>query len=108
MFLIRVLYKPFAIIGAIISARIGRQVFNSIWSAVDDKPPALPGSGQSSAVKTVAGTALQAGVLAGSAAAVDRVFASAFHHVIGAWPRKPAGPRTAEQAEAQPAARADA
>lgn len=93
--MIRLLYKPFAIVAAIVAGRIGRQVFRSVWSAIDDAPPPVPGSGDGGLVKVVGAQALQAGVMAGVAAAVDRQFARAFHHLIGAWPAKrpkPAAP----------------
>jgi hypothetical protein len=40
-------------------------------------------------VKVIGGHALQAAVMAGSAAAIERVFARSFHHLLGIWPRKP-------------------
>jgi hypothetical protein len=43
-------------------------------------------------LKVVGGRALQAAVMAGSAAAVDRLFAKGFHHVLGIWPKKPPKP----------------
>jgi hypothetical protein len=85
----RLLYKPFGIIGAIIAARIGRKAFDSVWTKIDDEPPPRPGTGQSTAVKVIYAQALRAGVMAASAAAVDRVFARGFHYAIGIWPKKP-------------------
>jgi hypothetical protein len=92
MFLLRLLYKPFAIISAIIAGRVGRSVFRSIWAKIDDGPPPTPGSGGGSTMKVVGAQALQAGVMAGTAAAVDRTFARFFHHLIGIWPKKPPEP----------------
>jgi len=89
---IKLLYKPFAIIAGFISARVGKSVFRSLWSKFDDAPPPPPGSGEGSAVKAVGAQALQAGVMAGVAAAVNRAFAASFHHLIGAWPEKPPKP----------------
>jgi hypothetical protein len=85
----KLLYKPFAIVAGIVSARIGRQLFRSVWSAIDGAPPPEPGTGQAGVVKVVGAQALQAGVMAGVAAGVDGAFASAFHHLVGVWPRKP-------------------
>jgi hypothetical protein len=85
----RLLYKPFGIIGAIIASLIGRKAFDSIWAKVDDAPPPKPGTGQSTAVKVVYAQALRAAVMAASAAAVDRVLARGFHYAIGIWPKKP-------------------
>jgi uncharacterized protein DUF4235 len=92
MFLLRLLYKPFALIAALISARIGRSVFRTIWGRIDDAPPPAPGDGGGSLVKVVGAQALQAGVMTGVAAAVDRSFAVVFHHLIGIWPKKPPEP----------------
>ncbi|MBV9818042.1 MAG: DUF4235 domain-containing protein [Solirubrobacterales bacterium] len=88
----RLLYKPLAIIAALISARIGKSLFESIWSRIDREPPPEPGSGEGSMTKVVAGQALQAGVMAATAAWVDRWFARGFHHTIGVWPKKPPAP----------------
>jgi uncharacterized protein DUF4235 len=92
MFLLRLLYKPFAIIGAIVAGRLGRSVFRSVWAKIDDAPPPTPGAGEGGILKVVGAQALQAGVMAGTAAAVDRTFARFFHHLIGIWPKKPPEP----------------
>jgi hypothetical protein len=94
----RLLYKPLAIIAGLISARIGRSVFRSLWSKIDHEPPPIPGSGEGSVAKVVGAQALQAGVMAGTAAAVDRGFATVFHHLIGIWPKKPPKPPEDESA----------
>jgi hypothetical protein len=84
----KLLYKPFALLGAIIAGRLGQRLFRSLWSKIDDAPPPAPGSGEASMAKVVGAQALQAGVMAGVAAAVDRAFSSVFHHLVGAWPGK--------------------
>ena len=93
----RLLYKPFGIIGALIAARLGRKAFDSVWDQIDDAPPPRPGTGQSTAVKVIGAQALRAGVMAASAAAVDRAFAHAFHYFIGIWPKKPPKPEADTQ-----------
>ena len=92
MVLLRLLYKPFSIIGAIIAGRLGQRLFRRIWAKIDNEPPPRPGTGEAGTLKVVAATALEAGVLAGTAAAVDRTFARFFHHLIGIWPKKPPEP----------------
>ena len=42
----RLLYKPFGIIGGIIASLLGRKAFDSIWAKIDDAPPPKPGTGQ--------------------------------------------------------------
>ncbi len=54
-----------------------------------------PGTGQGTAVKVIGAQALRAGVMAASAAAVDRLFARGFHYFIGLWPKKPPKPEDA-------------
>ena len=88
MKLLRLTYKPFAIVSALIAGRIGRAVFRILWSKIDDAPPPVPGTGQGSVAKVVGAQALQAGVMAASAAAVDRAFAGGFYYLIGIWPKK--------------------
>jgi Protein of unknown function (DUF4235) len=85
------LYKPIALISSIIARRLGRSAFRSLWAKLDDAPPPRPGSGEASVIKVVGAEALQAGVMAAVAAAVDRAFARAFHHLVGTWPDEPAG-----------------
>ncbi len=94
MFLLRLLYKPLAIIAGLISGRLGRNLFRKIWARIDDEPPPAPGDGRGTTVKVVTAQALQAAVFAGTAAAVDRTFARFFHHIIGTWPKKPPEPET--------------
>jgi hypothetical protein len=92
MWLLRLLYKPFGIVARLIAGKIGRSLFQGLWSRIDDAPPPAPGTGEGSVAKVVTAQALQAGVMAGTAAAVDSVFADAFHHLIGVWPKKPPEP----------------
>ena len=87
-----ILYLPFAIVGSIVARILGRQVFRTIWAKIDEEKPPKPGDGTGSMGKVIAGKALQAAVMAGSAAAVDRTFARGFHHVLGTWPKKPPKP----------------
>jgi Protein of unknown function (DUF4235) len=85
----KLLYLPFAILGSVLARLVGRQVFRTLWQRVDEEPPPAPGDGRGSTAKVVGGHALQAAVMAGSAAAVDRVLARSFHHLVGIWPKKP-------------------
>jgi hypothetical protein len=88
----RLLYKPFGIIAGIIAGRLGQKTFRKLWYKVDDEPLPKPGTGEGSVAKVVAGTALEAGIMAASVAAVDRVFAQVFHYFVGLWPKKPPKP----------------
>lgn len=92
----KLLYKPFGIIAGLIAGRLGRSVFRSLWTRIDDEPPPKPGTGEGSLGKVVGAQALQAGVMAAVAAAVNRMFARSFHHLAGSWPEKPPEPEDEE------------
>ena len=72
----KLLYLPFAILGSVIARLVGRQVFRTLWERIDEEPPPTAGEGRGSTAKVVGGHALQAAVMAGSAAAVDRALAA--------------------------------
>lgn len=90
----KLLYKPFAIIAGLIASRLGRAVFNGLWTRIDQAPPPEPGTGEASLGKVVGAEALRAGVMAGVAAGVNRLFARMFRHLFGSWPEEP--PETEE------------
>ena len=92
----RIIYLPFSIVAGLIAGQIGRKLFRAAWERFDDSPPPKPGSGQGGMAKVVAGQAVEAAVMAGTAAAVDRLFARGFHHALGVWPRKPDVPEPDE------------
>jgi pectin methylesterase-like acyl-CoA thioesterase len=82
----KLFYKPFALIAAFIAARVGRAVFKSVWSRLDDADPPDPGTANATFTKVVAAAALEGATMASVAAAVDRASAKAFHHLTGIWP----------------------
>ncbi len=88
----RLLYKPIALIAGLISARLGKSVFKSLWASIDDAPPPTPKTGGASVGKVVGAQALEGAVMKGVAAAVDRGFAASFFHLFGIWPDKPPKP----------------
>lgn len=85
----KILYLPFALVGSILARVLGRQLFRTVWERIDDEPPPAPGDGRGGLAKVVGGHALQAAVMAGSAAVVERLLARGFHHLLGIWPKKP-------------------
>jgi hypothetical protein len=95
--MMQLLYFPFKLINGLIAARLGKKAFDSIWSQIDRSPPPNPSAGDASTGKVVGARALEAGVTAGVAAAVDRFGAQVFHHLIGAWPGKPAKAKEEEK-----------
>jgi hypothetical protein len=84
----RILYKPFALIAAIIGARLGRSTFKTLWAKIDASEPPAPTTAGASLPKVVGAAALEAATMAGVAAAVNRASARTFHHLTGIWPAK--------------------
>jgi hypothetical protein len=82
----KLLYKPFAIIAGLISAKLGQSVFKSLWAKFDDARPPTATTEGASLPKVVGARALEAATMAGVAATVDRTFARVFHHLTGIWP----------------------
>jgi hypothetical protein len=91
----RLLYLPFGIVGSILARILGRKIFRTLWERVDEEQPPAAGDGRGSMAKVVGGRALQAAVMTGAATAVDRLFARAFHHLLGIWPKKTPKPESA-------------
>src|SRR2546423_1112694 len=77
--LMKLLYKPFAIIAKLISARLGKSIFKGLWSTIDDRQPPGARTADATAAKVVGAAALEAATMAGVAAAVDRASARTFH-----------------------------
>jgi Protein of unknown function (DUF4235) len=84
----KILFKPFAIIAAFFSARIGRSIFKGVWSKIDEREPPPATAPDATFPKVVGAAALEAATMAGVAAAVERATARAFHYLTGIWPGK--------------------
>jgi Protein of unknown function (DUF4235) len=82
------LYKPFDIVFTLIGRRLGRAIFRQVWSAIDADAPPKATTRDSSLGKIVGARALEAGMMAGVAAAADRAGVRMFNYLIGGWPGK--------------------
>ncbi len=79
------LYKPFGIIAGLIAARLGKSIFKTLWSKIDDEEPPKPTTDEP-LPKVVGAAVLEAATMAGVAAAVQHASARSFHYLIGIWP----------------------
>jgi hypothetical protein len=84
----RLLYKPFSLFASLLAARIGKTMFKSLWSRIDETDPPSGITQDASLSKVVAASALEAATMAGVAAAADRASARAFEWLTGVWPGK--------------------
>ncbi len=87
--MIKVVYKPFALIVSVLGGLVGSVLFTRVWRAIaheEDTPDPLDrerGWGE-----ILASAALQGAVFAGVKAAMDRAGAVGFAHATGTWPGK--------------------
>ena len=89
----KLLFKPFGAIAGLIAGLLGKSIFKALWGQIDDAEPPAPTAPHTSMAKVVGAKALEAATLAGTAAAVDRLAARAFHHLTGYWPGKDPEPK---------------
>jgi hypothetical protein len=82
----KILYKPFGLIGGAIAARLGKSIFRGLWSKIDAAEPPAPTAPNATLPKVIGAAALEAATMAGVGAAVDRATARAFHYFTGIWP----------------------
>lgn len=100
----KLLYTPFSLFAHQLAGRIGKSAFAAIWGKVGsgEKPPA-PTAGRLSLTAVAGSAALEAATMAATTAVVDQLTARFFHHLLGAWPKKPIADPSAAAAEHEPA-----
>ncbi|MGI8412597.1 MAG: DUF4235 domain-containing protein [Solirubrobacteraceae bacterium] len=82
----KIVYKPFALIAAMIGAKIGQSLFKGLWSTLYEEEPPSAMTADASLPKVVLARALEAATMAGVAAIVDRGGARSFAYLTGIWP----------------------
>jgi len=94
----KLLYKPFAIVAGVIGAKLGQNIFESLWAKLDGRePPAATAPKGAPLPKIVGAAALEAATLAGTKAVVNHASARSFHYLTGVWP----GEKKEKQADDQ-------
>jgi hypothetical protein len=82
----KILYKPFGIIAGIISVRLGRKVFGSVWGRLDQGAPPPKVSTEDTSMPRVVGAAVvEAATFAATRALVDRATLRWFQFLTGIW-----------------------
>lgn len=82
----RLFYKLFSRITGGFASRIGKLAFQSTWSRIDHQEPPKATNLEASFAKVVIGATLEAAVMAGVAAVVERATASTFSYLFGVSP----------------------
>jgi xanthosine utilization system XapX-like protein len=85
---LKLLYKPFAIVFGLIGGLLAKQIFRALWRVVDEEPPPEPDTRDAPLPKVLGAAALQSSTFAVTRAAVDRAGARTFESLMGAWPGK--------------------
>jgi xanthosine utilization system XapX-like protein len=88
MKILKLLYKPFAIIAGIVGSMIGRQIFKTVWARIDAEEPPKATTPDVPLGKVVGARALEAATMAGVGAAVDRAGLNSFRYLTGVWAGK--------------------
>jgi hypothetical protein len=86
VFVLKIFYKPFAIVASVIAGRLGRKTFKAMWANFDDEDPPKPTREDQTARKVVGAAALEAATMAGFHALFERGAARSFQYLTGFWP----------------------
>ena len=84
----KILFKPFALIGAAIAGKLGQSLFKAAWDRLDSAEPPSPTTEAAPLPKVVGAAALEAATMAGVGAAFERGTARFFQYLFGVWPEK--------------------
>ena len=82
----KLLYKPFGMILGIIAGLLGKQLFEYVWTRIDDRQPPEATTKEADWTKVLAAAALEGMIFKGTRAAVDRYGAKGFYYFTGSWP----------------------
>ena len=82
----KLLYKPFGLILGILGGLLGKQLFDFVWTRIDDKEPPEATTQEAQWSKVLLTAALEGMIFKVTRAAVDRQGARAWYYLTGAWP----------------------
>src|SRR6478752_7079387 len=83
---VRLLYKPFGLIIGIIGGLLGKQLFDFVWTRLDDQEPPEATTKETSWGKVLAAAAVEGIAFKTTRAAVDRYGAKGWYYLTGSWP----------------------
>ena len=80
------IYKPFGFILGILAGLVGRRLFNSIWTKIDEEDPPKGTTEQAPWLKIIGAAALQGVIFKVTRVVVDRFGAQGWAYLTGIWP----------------------
>src|SRR3954453_6128381 len=83
---VKLLYKPFGLILGIIGGLLGKQLFDYVWTKLDNEEPPEATTLETTWPKVLAAAAVEGVSFKLTRAAVDRYGAKGWYYLTGAWP----------------------
>ena len=97
----KLIYKPFGIVFAILAGFLSKKLFEALWGVLDKEEPPKPTTQETSWPKVLGAAVVEGVTFKVTRAAVDRVGAQGFAHLTGYWP----GPKEPDESQAAKAVR---
>jgi hypothetical protein len=82
----KLLFVPFSVIAGVLSGKIGKRLFESVWSFFDADEPPDPRSRDASWRRVVFALLLQGAIFRAVRGVADRASREAFSKLTGSWP----------------------
>jgi Protein of unknown function (DUF4235) len=82
----KILFAPFAMIGGLIAGLLGKRIFKTAWSLIEDREPPKATDGEARWSRVVIALVLQGAIFTASRGIVDRMLRKGFTHLTGYWP----------------------
>jgi hypothetical protein len=83
---VKVLYKPVAILAGMVGARLSNRLAKRLWAFIDDRDPPTPMTDKATWPRVLGAAAIQGATFSVTRAAVDRTAARGFARFFGFWP----------------------
>ena len=82
----KLLYKPFGLVLGIIAGLLGKQLFDYVWTKLDEHEPPEATTKEADWAKVLAAAAMEGLIFKATRAAVDRYGAKGWYYLTGSWP----------------------
>ncbi|MDP9294374.1 MAG: DUF4235 domain-containing protein [Actinomycetota bacterium] len=82
----KLLYKPIGIVLGVLSALVGKRIFNFVWTKIDDEDPPKGTTQVAPWSKILIAAAIQGTIFKTTRVVVDRYGAVGWHYLTGTWP----------------------
>jgi hypothetical protein len=83
---VKLIYKPIGIVLGILGGIVGRELFDFVWTKIDDEDPPKPTTEIAPWTKVIAAAALQGVIFRVTRVVVDRNGAQGWAYLTGVWP----------------------